>query len=115
MERLNRARTALRRAVGLMRAARVVALCVLLLGVAWPLSGQQTGTIAGTVTASASRAPLSSVQVYLIGTGTGGLSNASGAFRLLNVRPGTHQIRAERIGMAPRPAGDGPARARRWS
>ncbi len=61
-------------------------------------SAQQTATITGQVTDAASGAGLSAVQVYLAGTGTGTLSNASGRYLLLNVPVGTFTIQVERIG-----------------
>ncbi|MBI4521337.1 MAG: TonB-dependent receptor [Gemmatimonadetes bacterium] len=64
-------------------------------------SAQQAGRIVGQVTETGSGAPLGEVQIYLEGTGIGSLTNQSGRFVLLNVPPGTHQLRAERIGMAP--------------
>jgi len=61
---------------------------------------QERGTIVGTVVVNTSNAPIPSVQVFLVGTGVGGLSNAQGRFRLLNVSPGEYTIRVERIGYA---------------
>ncbi|MBI4521482.1 MAG: TonB-dependent receptor [Gemmatimonadetes bacterium] len=65
-----------------------------------PAAAQQAGRIVGQVTEAGSGAPLGEVQIYLQGTGVGSLTNQSGRFVLLNVPPGTYQIRAERIGMA---------------
>jgi TonB-dependent starch-binding outer membrane protein SusC len=75
-----------------------VGLAVLFAG-ASAAQAQQTGQIAGTVTDAQSGAPLSEVQVYLSGTDIGGLSRANGRYLLINVAPGTYQLRAERIGM----------------
>jgi len=63
-----------------------------------PASAQQTATITGQVTDARSGAALSSVQVYLSGTGTGTLTNAAGRYLMLNVPPGSYTIRVERIG-----------------
>jgi TonB-dependent starch-binding outer membrane protein SusC len=61
-----------------------------------PLTAQQSATITGRITDAGSSAPLSEVQVYLVGTGTGTLTNASGRY-VLNVPPGTYTVRVERI------------------
>lgn len=70
-------------------------LCMALWGLP---ANAQTGAITGAVTDASSGAPLSSVQVYLAGTGTGTLTNASGRYLMLNVPAGTYTIRLERIG-----------------
>ncbi|MDP2955819.1 MAG: TonB-dependent receptor [Longimicrobiales bacterium] len=99
MDRSEYGSTRTRSAGGLARMARAGILALLLSAVAaWPATSQQTGTIAGSVVASGSLAPLASAQLYLVGTGTGGLSNANGRFLLLNVPVGTHQLRVELIG-----------------
>lgn len=67
---------------------------------AFPAGAQERGTINGSVVVATSLAPLASVQVYLVGSGIGSLTNAEGRFLLLNVPPGTYTIRAERIGYA---------------
>ena len=64
------------------------------------LSAQQAGRIVGRVTATESGAPIGEVQVYLPGTGLGTLTRTNGAFVILEVPAGPHQVRAERIGMA---------------
>ncbi|MBW3553206.1 MAG: SusC/RagA family TonB-linked outer membrane protein [Gemmatimonadetes bacterium] len=61
---------------------------------------QGTGTIRGSIVESVTERPLSSVQVSLVGTGRGALTNAAGNFLLLNVPTGTYTIRAELIGHA---------------
>jgi TonB-linked SusC/RagA family outer membrane protein len=50
------------------------------------------------VVAAGSLAPLSSTQVYVVGTGIGSLTNTNGRYLLLNVPAGTYQVRVERIG-----------------
>ncbi len=65
-----------------------------------PALAQDTGSITGRVTDASSLAPLGEVQVYMPGTGLGGLTRQNGQFLILNVPAGTHEIRAERIGMA---------------
>ncbi len=76
--------------------ALVVALSLLL---APQARAQQTGSITGTVTDGQSGGPLGDVQVYLAGTELGALSRSNGRFLILNVAPGTYELRAERIGM----------------
>ncbi len=67
------------------------------------LLAQGTGTIAGTVIDAGSRRPLASVQVTIVAAGVpvGALTNAQGAFRILNVAPGARTIRARLIGYTP--------------
>jgi len=58
----------------------------------------QDGTITGMVTDAASSRPMGSVQVYLVDTSLGTLTNQGGRYLILNVPAGTYQVRAERIG-----------------
>lgn len=83
-------------------------LCLAVLGavaLAMPLqlTAQATGTIEGTVTDAGSKRPLANAQVSIVGTGAtvGALTNAQGAFRVLNVAPGTRRVRARLLGYAP--------------
>ena len=64
-----------------------------------PLSAaaQENGRITGRVTSSLGR-PLASVQVYIPGTGIGTITNDAGTYVLLNVMPGTHNVRAQLLG-----------------
>lgn len=62
-----------------------------------PGASQTTGTITGEVT-TRSRAPLSEVQVFLVGQQLGSLSGGNGRYLIRNVPSGTYQIRAVRIG-----------------
>ncbi|MEM7417922.1 MAG: TonB-dependent receptor [Gemmatimonadota bacterium] len=75
-------------------AAAVAVSCAL---VATPVSAQ-TGTVTGTVTDAMSNSGIQSVQVYLVDTGLGTLTNASGRFLILNVPAGSYTLRAERLG-----------------
>ena len=61
-----------------------------------------TGTIEGTVTDVGTKRPLSGVQVSIVGTGgtVGALTNAQGAFRIMNVAVGPRTVRARLIGYA---------------
>jgi outer membrane receptor protein involved in Fe transport len=65
------------------------------------LDAQQTGRIVGRVTDAQSGAPIGEAQVFIPGTGLGGLTRANGAYVILEVPAGPREIRAERIGLAP--------------
>lgn len=77
------------------RMAAVVAVTSAL--VAAPVAAQ-TGTVTGTITDASNGAGIQSVQVYLVDTGLGTLSNANGRFLILNVPAGSYTLRAERLG-----------------
>ena len=55
--------------------------------------------ISGRATEAASGAPLSEVQVYLVGANIGAITRQNGAYIILNVPPGVYTMRAERIGL----------------
>ena len=61
---------------------------------------QEVGTISGTVTAAHTNEPLEGVTVQIDGTQIGASTNASGAYRIVNVPPGTHTLVARRLGYA---------------
>ena len=71
----------------------------------WALGAQQqeagTGIVSGRIVEASSQRPLADVQVRIIGTQRGALTNDQGDYRIPNVTPGTVQIRAQRIGFAP--------------
>jgi len=77
----------------------LIPLALALLG-ATALEGQGTGQITGAVTDQQSGATLSEVSVYLAGAEMGSLTRANGRYVILNVAPGTYEIRAQRIGYA---------------
>jgi TonB-linked SusC/RagA family outer membrane protein len=77
---------------------RVGALAVLLALAAPHEADAQQGRITGTVTDAETGAPLGSVQVFVQGTSSGGLTNSSGVYTLENVPVGTHTLIAQRIG-----------------
>src|SRR5690554_7834351 len=68
---------------------------------AMPLAAhaQQTGSVQGTVTDQVSGAPLPGVQVFVVGTSSGTLTDENGAFLLADVPAGSRTVRAE-IGRA---------------
>ena len=57
----------------------------------------QTGRIIGTVTDSA-RVPLASATVTILNTRLGAISDDQGQYVIVNVEPGTYQMRFQRIG-----------------
>jgi TonB-dependent SusC/RagA subfamily outer membrane receptor len=63
------------------------------------VQAQAGGRILGIVNDAQSGQPLGEVQVYIPGTGLGALTRANGRFIILNVPAGTHQVKAERIGL----------------
>jgi outer membrane receptor protein involved in Fe transport len=74
----------------------VVALLAVFAGL---VSAQQTGRISGRVTDGTSGAPLSDVQVYLVGANIGGITRQTGQYLMINVPAGSYELRAERIGL----------------
>lgn len=64
-----------------------------------PVEAQQQGTIVGTVTGEAGQ-PLPAIQVQVVGTQRGAMSNAEGQFRITGISPGERTVRASRIGLA---------------
>ena len=63
------------------------------------VEAQETGQITGVVTDEAGAA-IGEAQVYLPATRLGSLTRQNGRFLILNVPVGTHEVRAERIGLA---------------
>ena len=61
----------------------------------------QTGKLAGTVTEVGTGDPLPGVNVVIVGTTQGAVTNAEGYYVILNVRPGTYDVRASFIGFTP--------------
>jgi TonB-linked SusC/RagA family outer membrane protein len=60
-----------------------------------------TGTIQGTVIDAGTRRPLPGAQVFIAGTQVGGVTNAEGVYRILNVSEGQRELRLRLIGYAP--------------
>jgi TonB-linked SusC/RagA family outer membrane protein len=70
-----------------------------------PAAGAQqpaaAGTITGTVTEQGTSTPLAAVQVNVVGTTRGAITNEAGVYRILGVTPGTVQVRVRRLGYEP--------------
>ena len=64
-------------------------------------AAQGSASIAGTVTDSASGAPLTSVQVLVVGTTRGGFTDEAGRFTIRGLSGGPLTLRAQRIGYRP--------------
>lgn len=74
---------------------------ILLAAVADPAHGQgQQGTITGRVTDATSGQPIPSVQIAIVGTTLGALTNSEGVYTIRGVSPGTVEVRALRVGYA---------------
>jgi TonB-linked SusC/RagA family outer membrane protein len=80
-----------------------MALSAVLLALAPPLAAgaQQTGTVAGTISDSTTRGPISGARVSIVGTARGAITDASGSYRLADVPAGTATLRVQRIGYLP--------------
>lgn len=64
-----------------------------------PASAQaQTGSVVGRVVDARTMAPVAAAQVVVVGTQLGGLTDAEGNYRIVNVQPGTRQVRVISIG-----------------
>ena len=59
------------------------------------------GTISGRAVEAATQRPLPDVQVSVVGTQRGAITNEQGEYRIVNLTPGTVTVRAQRIGYAP--------------
>src|SRR5947209_943204 len=61
----------------------------------------QNGTLTGRVTDARSGAPITTAQVTIGGTSLGAVVDADGRFRIVNVPPGSHEVRVRTIGYQP--------------
>ena len=70
---------------------------------AFPLTlvAQATGTVRGKVTDAASGRPIVDVQLIIVGTRLGGISNADGDYTIAAVPAGARSVSARRIGFQP--------------
>lgn len=64
------------------------------------LQAQESGRVSGVVTDDAGQ-PVPQVQVVLVGTRFGALTDQQGRFLIVGVTPGSYQLRAQRIGYRP--------------
>src|SRR5688572_15003809 len=62
---------------------------------------QNTGSIRGRVTESVGQRPIPEVQLLVVGTGSGALTNANGEFVIVNVPVGSRTVRVRRLGFVP--------------
>ncbi len=80
-----------------MRARILIALAVLIPWAA-PVMAQETATLTGQVVEETTQRPLSGVQIFIVGSTRGTLTNQQGRFLIPNVPAGTHDVRASLIG-----------------
>jgi len=73
-------------------------LCVLLGLLVSATLNAQAGTISGQVVTERTSNPLANVQVAVVGTTLGALSDSEGRFTIAGVESGEHEVRAQRIG-----------------
>jgi TonB-dependent starch-binding outer membrane protein SusC len=73
----------------------------LALAIASPAFGQNTGIIAGRVTERQTERPLANVQVRILGSNRGAVTDDSGSYRVVNVPAGQAQIAILRLGYGP--------------
>ena len=67
------------------------------------LAQATTGRITGTVVDSGSAQPVTGATVFIVGSpALGAQTNSEGRYTIMNVPVGTHVVRAQRIGFAPR-------------
>jgi len=71
------------------------------LGVGAQQPAQQTGTVTGRVTEVGTQRPLSDVQIRVVGTQRGAITNDQGDYRITGIVPGAVTLRAQRIGYSP--------------
>ncbi len=82
-----------------MRRLAFVATCVCI-----PLFAAYSGTtgkISGKVLDAQTKEPLPSVNVVVVGTTLGGASDIDGEYFILNIPPGTYQVKASAVGYSP--------------
>lgn len=87
--------------VGVSVLAMLIAAAIASGGTARTADAQNVGTIAARVLEAGTRRPLAMVQVFVPGTGHGGVTNASGRVTIANVPAGRVQLSARLIGYTP--------------
>jgi TonB-linked SusC/RagA family outer membrane protein len=75
-----------------------VAAAALLLLAPGGLVAQASGTVRGRVVEAGSQQPVADVQVSIVGTTLGGITNASGDYTVTNVPAGEQRVRVRRLG-----------------
>ena len=80
---------------------RVITLSVLFFLLTATTAFGQAGKIAGTVTDAETGNPLPGVNVVVVGTQQGATTDVEGNYSILNVSPGTYDVRASFVGYAP--------------
>jgi TonB-linked SusC/RagA family outer membrane protein len=80
------------------RTTSFIAGIVALMVTAFPIQAQNTGRITGVVTDSASDRPIGDVQVSVVGTRIGSVTDAQGRYTINSAPSGTRTIEARRIG-----------------
>ena len=91
----------MRRPFGTARAPFGVLALLGLLAWAIPAAAQTTGTITGKVTEKGGKDAVAYAQVIVLGTKLGAQTAEDGSFTIRNVPAGTHQVRAQQLGIAP--------------
>src|SRR5436309_16040520 len=77
---------------------RFAVLAALALSPVHALLAQETGRVAGTVTAQQTGAPLAGASVTLVGGSLGAVTGSDGRYLIACVPPGTYRVRARLIG-----------------
>src|SRR5437870_11976188 len=77
---------------------RLAVLATLALSPVHALLAQETGRVAGTVTAQQTGAPLAGASVTLAGGSLGAVTGSDGRYLIAGVPPGTFRVRARLIG-----------------
>jgi TonB-dependent starch-binding outer membrane protein SusC len=82
------------------RVLLAVAVAMVVSGSVHTVAAQATGTVSGRVVEQGTLRPLAAVQVFVVGTGRGALTNAAGEYMILNVPAGAQRVRTEAIGFS---------------
>src|SRR5205823_14992871 len=77
---------------------RILSLLSLLALAAAPRLLEAQGAISGTITDLYTAAPLAGVTLTVVGTTLGSATDTAGRYTVSNVAPGTHRLRARRLG-----------------